>query len=129
MVSIACGLVSVATRYTSVRRGIGLRSLDGPPHIGLPTGSTGDGAIPFTTPAADVYQANAAVTMPAQPPMCVMYALPPCAALKNPTQSRISVISRVRKTPNTAMLTRLLQRSMYVLKIANASRNHASAFG
>ena len=30
---------------------------------------------------------------------------------------------------NTATLTRVLQRSMYVLKIANASRNHATAFG
>ena len=30
------------------------------PGIGRPTGSTGDGDIPFTTPAADVYHATPA---------------------------------------------------------------------
>ena len=38
------------------------------------------------------------------------------------------MISSVRKTTKTATFTRMLQRSMYVLKIANATRNHASAF-
>ena len=38
------------------------------------------------------------------------------------------MISRVRKTAKTARLTRLLQSSMYVLKIANENRNQASPF-
>jgi len=38
------------------------------------------------------------------------------------------VTSSVRKTPKTAMFTRMLPISMYVLKTANANRNHASAF-
>ena len=42
--------------------------------------------------------------------------------------SRISVTSSVRKTTNTASDTRVLLISMYVLKIANAKRYHASAF-
>ena len=37
------------------------------------------------------------------------------------------MISGVRKTMNTAVLTRVLAISMYVLKTANANRNHASA--
>src|SRR4051812_8270856 len=84
--------------------------------------------MPFTTPAADVYHATAAVTMPAQPPAWSHHAVPPCDRLKKPITSRISVISSVRKTMNTAVLTRMLQSSMYVLKIANANRNHASPF-
>ena len=35
---------------------------------GLPTGKTTRPDTPFSTPAADVYQATAAVTIPAQPP-------------------------------------------------------------
>jgi len=93
-----------------------------------PTGSTGTGDMPFTTPAADVYHATAAVTTPHQPPACSHHVLPPCDRLKKPTTSTISVISRVRNTPKTATLTRMLQRSMYVLKTANARRNQASAF-
>src|SRR5579884_2073527 len=93
-----------------------------------PTGRTGVGDMPFTTPAADVYQATPAVTTPAQPPAWRTHvAVGLCASRKNPITSRISVISRVRKTPKTATLTRVLQRSMYVLKTANAKRNQASA--
>ena len=33
-----------------------------------PTGTTGFADMPLTTPAAEAYQATAAVTMPAQPP-------------------------------------------------------------
>ena len=74
------------------------------------------GAIPFTTPAADVYQATPAVTTPAQPPAWRIHSLPPWARLKKPITSRISVISSVRKTVKTAAFTRVLQKSMYVLK-------------
>src|SRR4051795_12398927 len=95
-------------------------------HNGAPTGSTGRPDMPFTTPAADVYHATAAVTTPAQPPAWRIHSLPPWARLKKPITSRISVISSVRKTRKTATLTRELQKSMYVLKMANASRNHAS---
>src|SRR4051812_2399078 len=115
--------------YTSPRRGVGEpgRDIAGRrPQIGVPTGSTGDGDIPLTTPAADVYQATAAVTIPAQPPAWVIHALPPCASRKKPIASRISVISSVRNTRNVAAFTRMLQSSMYVLKIAKATRNHAS---
>ena len=42
-----------------------------------PTGTTGFSDIPFTTPAAEAYQATAAVTMPAQPPACSHQALWP----------------------------------------------------
>ena len=38
-------------------------------------------------------------------------------------KSTISVISRVRKTAKTAWFTRALHSNMYVLKIANATRN------
>src|SRR5690242_18773545 len=93
---------------------------------GAPTGRTGVGDMPFTTPAADVYHATAAVTTPHQPPACSHQSVPPCEMLKKPITSTISVISSVRKTRKTAMLTRRLQKSMYVLKIANANRNHAS---
>src|SRR6185437_8462081 len=65
---------------------------------GLPTGNPLRPAVPFMTPAADVYQATAAVTMPIQPPACCHQAVPPCESLKNPMTSRISVISSVRKT-------------------------------
>src|SRR5947207_1108861 len=81
IVLIAC-CVSVATVYTSVCRGIGepsLESIGNRPHRGLPTGSTGAGDIPFTTPAAEVYQATAAVTIPAHPPACTIHADPPWA--------------------------------------------------
>src|SRR5205823_512114 len=109
----------------SARRGIGepIRPIGA-----SPTGSTTFDTIPFTTPAADVYHATAAVTIPIQPPACRIQSLPPCEMLKKPITSRISVISSVRNTRNTAPLTRMLQSSMYVLKIANASRNQASAF-
>ena len=43
-------------------------------------------------------------------------------AAKLPMNRMISVISRVRNTPNTAMLTWVLRISMYVLKMANPSR-------
>src|SRR5581483_5408536 len=109
----------------SARRGMGepIRPIGA-----APTGRTARGAMPFTTPAADVYHATAAVTIPSQPPACSHHSVPPCERLKKPITSRISVISSVRNTRNTAPLTRMLQSSMYVLKIANASRNHASAF-
>src|SRR5438094_6320373 len=96
------------------------------PHIGAPTGRTGLGDIPLTTPAAEAYQATPAVTRPTQPPAWSQYGLMPCATRKNPNASTISVISSVTKTPVTATLTRVAQNSMYVLKIANAIRNHAS---
>src|SRR6266542_1489360 len=112
-----------------MRRGIGepiFERMGTLPQSGEPTGKTArSGDMPFTTPAADVYQATAAVTIPAQPPAWSIHVLLPCATLKKPITSRISVISSVRKTPMTAMFTRRLQRSMYVLKIANESRNHA----
>src|SRR3954466_1893144 len=114
IVLIAC-CVSVATLYTSVRRGIGEPSLENigkRPHTGSPTGSTGAGDIPFTTPAADVYQATAAVMIPTHPPACVIHAEPPCASLKKPITRRTSVICNVRKTRNVATLIRALQRSM-----------------
>ena len=67
--------------------------------------------------------------MPTQPPTCVMYGLKPWASRKKPIARMISVASRVAKTPKTARLTRVLHMSMYVLKIANATRNHAIALG
>src|SRR6476620_8172959 len=82
------------------------------PQIGAPTGRTGRGDIPFTTPAADVYQATPAVTRPAQPPTWSQYGLMPCAIRKKPNASRISVTSSVRKTPITAVFTRIDQNSM-----------------
>src|SRR5206468_4055652 len=97
----------------------------------LPTGRTIRGAdMPLITPAADAYHAHAAVTMPTQPPQCIQLEFVwPWASSKLPIASRISVISSVRKTMKTAPLTRVDQSSMYVLKIANATRNHATAFG
>jgi len=68
--------------------------------------------MPFRTPAAEAYQATAAVTMPAQPPACVSHALPPWASVKNPAVSRHSVICNVRKTRKTAMVTFMLEISM-----------------
>ena len=50
---------------------------------------------PFTTPAAEVYQATAAVTMPAQPPACshqLFAGWRPDASRKKPITSRTSVI-------------------------------------
>jgi hypothetical protein len=79
---------------------------------GAPTGSTGTGDMPFTTPAADVYHATPAVTMPHQPPACSHQSVPPCERLKKPIASTISVISSVRKTANTAIETRMLQSIM-----------------
>src|SRR5579885_586184 len=117
--------------YSASRRGIGEPSRErtgSRPQSGVPTGSTGVGDIPFTTPAADVYHATAAVTMPTQPPACSHHVVPPCEMLKNPITSTISVISRVRNTRKTAAFTRVAHNIMYVLKIANASRNHASPF-
>jgi hypothetical protein len=64
------------------------------------------------TPAADVYQATPAVTIPAHPPACSHHSVPPCEMLKKPITSRISVISSVRNTRKTAPLTRMLQSSM-----------------
>src|SRR5207237_9729697 len=94
-----------------------------------PTGSTGTGDMPFTTPAADVYHATAAVTTPHQPPACSHHVEPPCDRLKKPMTSTISVISRVRNTPKTATLTRMLHKSMSVFKAESARRNQATAFG
>src|SRR5690242_9806162 len=127
IVSIApCCVASVATgQCASARRGMGEPIL---PIGAAPTGKTTPDAIPFTTPAEDVYHATAAVTMPHQPPAWSHHSVPPCEMLKKPIASTISVISSVRKTRNTARLTRMLCSSMYVLKIANAIRNHASAF-
>jgi hypothetical protein len=66
--------------------------------------------------------------MPAQPPAwSTQVAFGSWESLKKPITSRISVISSVRKTMNTAAFTRMLAISMYVLKTANANRNHASA--
>jgi hypothetical protein len=72
---------------------------------------------------------------PAQPPALIQptfaplgAAIPRCAATQKPIASRISVISSVRKTAKTAPFTRVLQKSMYVLKIANENKNHASPF-
>src|SRR5579884_662067 len=66
IVSIAwCWVVSLVTPYASARRGIGEPRR---PMGAAPTGSTGVGDMPFTTPAADAYHATAAVTTPAQPP-------------------------------------------------------------
>src|SRR3954451_2798115 len=93
---------------------------------GLPTGTLPRPEPPFRTPAAEVYQATPAVTTPAQPPACSKYSVPPCEMLKKPITSRTSVISSVRKTPKTAVFTCMLPMSMYVLKTANANRNHAS---
>jgi hypothetical protein len=82
------------------------------------------------TPAADAYHATAAVAMPTQPPRWTQPLLAfPCASSKLPITSKSSVASRVRKTRKTATLTCVDQSSMYVLKIANASRYHATAFG
>src|SRR5206468_4161422 len=81
-----------------------------------PTGSTELGDSPWTTPAAEAYHAAAAVTMPAQPPACRIQGVPPWASRKKPIASKISVISRVRKTMKTATLIRRLQSIMYVLK-------------
>src|SRR6266566_686451 len=61
------------------------------PQSGAPTGRTGLGDMPLTTPAADVYQATPAVTSPAQPPTWSQYGLMPCATRKNPIASKISV--------------------------------------
>src|SRR5690242_18376868 len=82
IVSIAwCCSVSLATGYASALLGIG----DPIRPIGAaPTGITGTGDIPFTTPAAEVYHATAAVTIPAQPPACSHQAVPPCERLKKP---------------------------------------------
>src|SRR6185312_6419364 len=86
--------------------------------------------MPLITPAADAYQAAAAVMIPTQPPQWTQPEFScPCASMKLPITSRISVASSVAKTTNTATLTRVDHISMYVLKIANASRNQASAFG
>src|SRR5579884_2478419 len=82
----------------------------------------------FATPAADAYHATAAVTTPHQPPACSHQVWPLCESTKKPITSTISVISSVRNTRNTAVDTRRLFSSMYVLKTANANRYHASAF-
>src|SRR5712692_11396306 len=90
--------------------------------IGLPTGRIGLARMLFATTAADAYQATIAVTTPIQPPSPTSPA-PALLPLKKPMNRRISVTSRVRKTRNTATLMRVLQKSMYVLKIANDRRN------
>src|SRR5437763_7989583 len=101
-----------------------------PKWSGAPTGMTTRDFIPLMTPAAEAYQATAAVATPTQPPRWIQpLSARPCAASKLPMTSRISVASSVRKTRKTATLTCVDQSSMYVLKIANASRNQASAFG
>src|ERR671936_1625009 len=134
IVSMAC--VVVVIRYASVRRGIGESRRDrngSRPHGEGQTGRIALGDIPLITPAAEAYQAVAAVTTPAQPPALIqptsapVGATPRCAAIQKPIASRISVISSVRKTASTAPLTRRLQKSMYVLKIANENKNHPSA--
>src|SRR5439155_12134510 len=97
---------------------------------GAPTGRTMCDFMPLITPAADAYQAHAAVAIPTQPPRWIQPLLAlPWAASKLPITSRISVASSVRKTRKTATLTCVDHSSMYVLKIANASRNQAIAFG
>src|SRR4051812_4976068 len=88
--------------------------------IGEPTGSTWRSFMPLITPAADAYQATAAVAMPIQPPILIMLV----EFWKLPITRTISVASRVRNTRNTAMLTWVLHNSMYVLKIANANTIH-----
>ena len=60
------------------------------------------------TPAAEAYQAQAAVTMPAMPPAFTMSVW----LEKFPMARRMKVTSRVRKTTNTARLTNRLHRSM-----------------
>ena len=64
--------------------------------------------MPLMTPAAEAYQAHAAVTTPAMPPAFTMLVL----LEKLPMARRINVTSRVRKTANTALLTNRLHRSM-----------------
>jgi len=86
--------------------------------------------MPLITPAADAYQAQAAVAIPTQPARWIRYGLAvPWACWKLPIARRISVASRVAKTRNTATFTCVDQRSMYVLKIAKAIMNQAIAFG
>jgi hypothetical protein len=61
-------VVVIAAPYP--RRGSGEASCEtagSGPQSGLPTGTIARGAMPFTAPAAYVYQATAAVTIPAQP--------------------------------------------------------------
>ena len=76
-VSIACAVVahagsSVPTPPRRAAVGEPGRGTAGQarPRTAAPTGSTGRGDMPLTTPAADVYQATAAVTMPIHPPAC-----------------------------------------------------------
>src|SRR5438105_3174686 len=128
--SVAIGLASIPAGLRRDGRWVGRA---GPPpetfldydHIGFPTGSTARGAaIELTTPAADAYQATSAVTRPTQPPRATR-PVPSAWPANLPRKRRISVISSVRNTRKTATLTRLLQKSMYVLKMANARRIQA----
>ena len=76
-----------------------------------------------------MYHAIAAVTMPAQPPACTHHMLAVrVRSVEVADREQDHVTSSVRKTPNTAVFTRMLPSSMYVLKIANENRNHAAAF-
>src|SRR5207245_2621381 len=75
-----------------------------------PTGRTRRSPMPLMTPAAEAYQAAAAVAMPTKPPTLSVSML----FAKLPMQSKISVASSVRNTASTAMLTCELQSSMYV---------------
>src|SRR6202035_405828 len=85
---------------------------------GVPTGRESPPPIPLVTPAAEAYQATSAVSTPMYPPSFTV----PVMEEKLPMNRMISVISRVRNTPKTALLIFVLHSSMYVLKIAKASR-------
>src|SRR5262249_52001943 len=111
--------------YASLVTGAAARARAGPPQSGLPTGSTGVSDMLLTTPAADAYQATAAVMMPTYPPIWTT-PLPAALPARLPMKSRISVTSRVKKTPKTAVLIRALQNIMYVLKTAKENRIQAS---
>ena len=75
---------------------------------GSPVGRTFRPPMPLMTPAAEAYQAQAAVTMPGD-----ASGLHHVGVLeKFPMARRMKVTSRVRKTANTARLTNRLHRSM-----------------
>jgi hypothetical protein len=81
----------------------------------VPGKSGGDG----TGPAG--YRIPLGRASPTYPPNCTVPVLP----AKLPMNRMISVISRVRNTPKTAMFTWADSSIMYVLKMANASRIQA----
>src|SRR5215475_11965007 len=92
--------------------------------MGLPTGMSRLPPNELYTPANDVYQATRAVMIPITPPVLMM----PLLFAKLPMNNTISVSSRVRNTATTAALTRVAASSMYVLKMANASRIQPLSF-